>query len=204
MNTTAALHLPLRRVIFGDIGRDESATVLAGRLDEDNLKTVLTEASPALISSARTEVGSAVSSILDMDAFDALTLGWRKYRVLAEAARRTSTTPGTRELVELARHKLVAGYKPHIDVYVDGAKWGQLDLELALSADVVGVLGVVTEGRLVALRSGHIDLAVKLRCEGFDLASGDRRVDIGAELSLGDGIDLVPGSDSPDTPFERR
>lgn len=200
MNTTKALNLPLRSLLFGDLSGDESAAVLTGRMNEDNVRQLLRDASPALVASTRGEVGNATNAILSIDAFDAIAVGWRKHRLLTEAAERTAKAPGSREVVELASHRITANYEPRVDVYVDGVKAGQIDLTLELSANAIGVCAVVTAGRLVALRSGHIDLAANLRGQGIELAKGERRIDIGAEVSLGNGISLTRGTADHDLP----
>jgi hypothetical protein len=198
MDTAVTLDLPIRQVLLGDVSAEESTATLQRRLAPDTVDELLAGTSSALRGAARTEVGRVIDDILRMDTLDAVMLGWRKHRLLTEAARRTVASPDRREVVELARHRIAGSYQPRIDVFVDNVKVGQIDLALNISATVIGMCGVVSDGRLVALRSGHIDLAAILRCEGLALVKGERRIDLAAETSLGEGIQLVDGSEAQD------
>ena len=200
MNETAAPNLSVRQLLFREATEEESIETLQQRLDPAVVGNLLTGASAALQGTAKTEVGRAINGVLGMDAIDAVVMGWRKHGLLLEAARRTLASPESREVVELARHRVTAGYQPNVNVFVDDLSVGQIDLSLKLTADVIGLLGIVGRGRLLALRSGHVDLAAVLRCQGADLAVGERRINLATEVSLGEGIRLVDETETRGEP----
>lgn len=191
MNESATPNLSVRRLLFGETPSEEPSDTLQRRLAPDVVGDLLSDASTTLQGTAKAEVGRAINGALSMDAIDAVVMGWRKHGLLIQAARRTLASPESPEVVELARHRVAASYQPNIDVFVDNLKVGRIDLSLKLTADVIGVHGVVSRGRLIALRSGHVDLAAVLRCQGVDLAVGERRLNLATEVSLGEGIRLV-------------
>lgn len=181
----------IRALLVGDVDRAESTSTLRGRVSPDLLDDVLTGVSSALRSAAEGEVARAIDGLTGMDVFDLISSGWRKHRLLTEAGRRTLASPGSRELVELASHRITAGYRPRIDVYLDEAKVGEIEITLQVTADIAAVIGLVVNGRLIALQSGHIDLTATLDCGGIEIAKGETRIELTAEMSLGEGISLV-------------
>ena len=195
MSESNASALSVRQLLLGDVTDDESASRLQEELDPEVVDGLLADASSELRGAAATEVGRAIGAVVKMDVIDALTLGWRKHGLLAEAARRTVASPGSQEVVELASHRITSSYNPNIEVLLDDHRVGQIDVSLKLTANVVGLQGVVTGGRLTSLKSGHIDLSAVLKCQGADLAKGERRIYLAGEISLGDGIQLI---DEPD------
>ncbi len=104
------------------------------------------------------EVAGAVGELLDVDLGKVLVDGWRTGTQLRDAARETVAAPGTSAVVELARHRVNAAYRPHVDLLVDGRPIGSLKLELSLVFDVHSMQATVRAGRLVGLRCGRCDL----------------------------------------------
>ena len=199
MNESTVSGLSVRRLLLGDVTEEESISTLQDGLAPDVADNLLTGASTALRGAARTEVGRAIDAVVKMDTFDAVALGWRKHGLLAEAARRTVASPGSQEVVELASHRITSSYSPNIEVLLDDHRVGQIDVSLKLTANIVGLVGVVTRGRLTSLKSGHIDLSAVLKCQGADVAKGERRIYLASEVSLGDGIQLIDESEVAQT-----
>ena len=195
MSESKVSALSVRQLLLGDVTDDESTSRLQEELDPEVVDDLLTNASSTLRGAAATEVGRAIGAVVNMDVIDALALGWRKHGLLAEAARRTVSSPGSQEVVELASHRITSSYNPNIEVLLDDHRVGQIDVSLILTANVVGLVGVVTRGRLTSLKSGHIDLSAVLKCQGADLAKGERRIYLATEVSLGEGIRLIDESD---------
>lgn len=144
------------------------------------------------------EVGHVADSLLDIDITDVLFAGWRKHSDLVAAARRTFAAPGSEELVLLATHKITSKHCPHVDVRVDDVVVTRVDMELTLTLLVRGMLGVVTDGRLVGLRGGEADVTGVWMCEHVKLVERRTTYDLPGEVQLGAGIDLLPaGAQAP-------
>lgn len=137
------------------------------------------------------EVGRTADRLLDLDLGDVLGAAWRKHSALVAAGRRTAAAPGTEELVELATHKVTSVHRPYVEVLVDDVELTKVDLELRLSFLVKGVLGVVRDGRLVALRTGSCEAAATLSCEGVKVASRKATLDAPVLVRLGPGLALA-------------
>jgi hypothetical protein len=126
--------------------------------------------------------------------------GLRKHEALLTAAQQTAESPGEEQIVELATHRITSTHRPRIDVEVDDAPVGSIDVEIDVTFVLHAVRAVVAEGRLVALRSGLVDLEASLSCWGLPIASERRQVDLTLEVGLGSGIPLIEYVVLPEAP----
>ena len=141
---------------------------------------------------AATEVASIVAGLLEMDLLDVLVGGWKKYDKLASAAEATLASPGEEQVIPLATHRITSTHAPSVTVFVDEARVGKLDFAIELEAVIHALCAVVSDGKLMAIRSGHIELGATLSCEGVELASSPKtKIDASLQLDLGDGVSLV-------------
>jgi hypothetical protein len=139
----------------------------------------------------RRQVAVVASGVLDLDLVDLVVGGWRKHAALVEAARRTLAVPGTKEVVDLASHRIRSVHQPYLTVLIDGVQVAKVDFELTVVFDVKALVAVVREGRLVALRGGLCEVAATLAAEGVLLVQQRRQLDLNARLPLGVGIQLA-------------
>lgn len=187
-------NLTFRGLLFDDADPKKSTDELRGRLDPDLLVGILPGVSKALRLAGLGEVARVIDRLLGTDVFGMVSAGWRRYAALREAALRTRESPGSREAVELATRRISSRYEPRVDVYLDGVKTGDVDFTLQLEATTVGMVGIVVAARLDAIEAGHIDLEGGLSCEGMELATGQKRIDLAGQMPLGDGIPLLEAS----------
>jgi hypothetical protein len=153
-----------------------------------------------LAGAATNEIGSIVAGLLQMDLVDILVAGWRKHAALASAAEMTLRSPGEKQVVGLATHRIRSTHRPSVELVVDRVPVGKIDLEIELAADVHALRAVVSGGRLTTLDSGRIELSVTLSCEGAELKSIRHEVDPSFEFDLGAGVPLI----EPDAPVANR
>lgn len=137
------------------------------------------------------QVAGAIAGVLDLSLTDVLVKAWRTHAVLSQAARETLAEPGTTRVVDLATHRVTCGYRPVVDVVVNGAVAASLALDLGLVLDVVGLAGAVAGGRLVALRGGECHASASLTAAGRPLLHRTARFDLNAVVDLRDGIPLT-------------
>lgn len=140
------------------------------------------------------EIGRVAEGLLDVDLGDALVAGWQKYAALVEAGRRTLATPGSEEVVVLARHRVRSSYRPSVDLLVDGVKVNSFEFDLQVVFDLEGVSAVVSTGRLTALRGGRCEVRAALTLEGARLAERRHEVDLALIVPLSRPIPLVEGA----------
>jgi hypothetical protein len=148
-------------------------------------------------------VASVFAALLQMDLVDVLVGGWTKYNALMSAARASLDTPGEERVVELATHQITSTHEPSIELEIDGIDAGSIDIAIELTATVHALVAVVRAGTLTSLRSGRIDLAATLSCEGLEITSVSRELDPSLAFDLGEGIPLVRPSyvKIPDPPL---
>ncbi len=201
MITTSTSLPSLRQLLFPGA---ETATQVEQQLEErstlEPAVRKLDRVPSTLVGVAAGKVGSIVAGFLEIDVFDLLLAGWRKYEALMTAARQTVETPGEEQVVELVTHRVVSTHRPRIDVEVDGVEVGSVDVEIDVALVLHAVRAVVTAGRLTALRSGLVDIEAKLSCEGVEIASKNRRLDLALELDLGPGVSLLDYVVLPEAP----
>lgn len=189
----------LRSILFGD--EDARATIkdaLEASAVTKTIAAALHGVSRTLRSAAGDEVQDTVADVLSFDLIDVLIGGWRKHRTLTEAAERTIGSPGAREIVELAAHRITFTSTPRIDVLVDQLKVAEIEVEIGVTVDLDAVCGVVTGGRLVALRSGRAEVKVEVACLSHPVISATRSIDLPVAIGLGPGILLVESIKLPE------
>jgi hypothetical protein len=198
--TTAVPPVPRTALalLFGP--ETDSVDAIARRIasaDPGNLGRALEGLPKATREAAIREVAAAAAGLLDVNLIDVLIAGWRKIEDLTSAARRTLAVPGSTELVQLASHRVTETQQPYVNVLVDDHRVATLNLDLSLVFDVSALLAGISAGRLIALHSGHCDITATLALEGTDLVTRQTRLDLPGVISLGGGIQLLPGHDYP-------
>jgi hypothetical protein len=146
---------------------------------------------PTLRDGAFDEFNNVVASALELDLANVLELGWRKYEALAEAARRSLDVPGEEQIVSLAEHRITSIHRPNVEIVVDNVEVSEIDLKIELTIELEAVCGVVSAGRLIALRSGRAAIRAALWCEGVLMKSSMKELDLQVQLGLGSGLVLV-------------
>ncbi|MFB7783822.1 hypothetical protein ACFC1D_14020 [Streptomyces vinaceus] len=139
------------------------------------------------------ELAAVVNGFLDLDLVSLVASGWSKYRALKEAARRTSRSPGSEEVVALATHSVTSAHHPSVDLLVDGARAATVGVNLTVLFRITGLVAVVRDGRLVAARSGQCAVEAKLAVRDIVVAAREGRLDLPAALRLREPIELLPG-----------
>ena len=96
------------------------------------------------------EAAVAAAGLLKVDLMDVLVAGWREHRDIFSAARRTLATPGSKELVGLAPHRVSTVQQPAVSILVDGHRVHTLQLGLSIIFEVTGLVAGISAGRLAA------------------------------------------------------
>ncbi|GAA4956188.1 hypothetical protein GCM10023205_17830 [Yinghuangia aomiensis] len=199
MTTAPPQPASVRDLLFGDDGAS-AAQALADAAREHEVAAMLTHGAGTLTDSAghvvEQEVASVVDGFLSLDLLDLAVAGWRKHRSLAEAARRTRQDPGAEEVVALATHKVTSTHRPSVDLTVDGARVGTVELCLTVAFDIRGMVAVVRDARLMSLQCGTCTTTGTLAMEEAVVASRRCAVDLPGRLRLRSGVPLLPPPDA--------
>lgn len=127
----------------------------------------------------------ALSSLNLLDLRDLLLNGWRKHKDLRAAAERTHALPGTEEMVTLAAHSVSSTHQPSVDLIVKEAKVHTCVFDVSVTFDVNGVMAVVRQGELVALRGGTCEITVRLAMGEIPLVPPQqRRIELAKFITL--------------------
>ncbi|MFK8911445.1 hypothetical protein, partial [Streptomyces sp. YS-3] len=184
MTTTAPATEPfsVRAFLFGQADGSPADALVGPLQGTGAARVVLAGTSRPLTAPAQRavegEMASVIDSFLSMDLFDVAAGGWRKHAALKEAARRTRAAPGSEEVVALATHEITSRHRPYVDVLVDGVNLGTLDVGLDLAFKITGLVAVVRDARLVALRSGECKLTAFLTVQQILLVKRQAQLDL--------------------------
>ncbi|MEU6800128.1 hypothetical protein [Streptomyces neyagawaensis] len=146
------------------------------------------------------QVAGSIDSFLSLDVFDVAAGGWRRHVALTDAAHRTRAVPGSEEVVALASHEIASKHRPYVDVFLDGAKVGTLDIWLDLIFHINGLVAVVRDAHLVAIRSGECVLEARLAVQQILLAERQGRLDLPGLWHLHSPLPLLQEQPTPASP----
>ena len=146
---------------------------------------------------AAREITTATAGLLNINLVGVLLAGWREYRDLTSAARRTLAAPGSTELVHVASHRVSAAQQPSVAVLVDGKRVATLHLRVSLMFDVNSLLARVRGGRLIAVLTGSCDVTATLAIDDTDVACKQAHLDLPGEVALTQAGRLLPAQDYP-------
>ncbi len=214
MTTIPALEpLTVRTFLLGTEGQGSADTLVDPVRSHGVARTLLSGVrglSPAADQAVEHELATVIDSFLGLDLLDLAAGGWRKHAELTAAARRTRSVPGSEEVVALATHCITSSHRPFVDVLVDGARIGTLDVELTLLYQVAGLVGVVQDACLTHVRSGECTIDGTLAVQRTVLAERQGRLDLPGTLRLRAPIPLLrpepppPPPPSPPSPHPAR
>jgi hypothetical protein len=152
---------------------------------------------PAVRATAVREAATVAAGLLQVDLIGVLVAGWRQYRDIVDAARRTLAAPGSTELVSMVTHQVTVAQHPSVKVLVDGRRVATLQLDLSIVFDVMALLAGISGGRLVALHSGRCDVTVILAVQGTELLARRAHLELPGVVSDEQGIRLLPVGEYP-------
>ncbi|WP_405003101.1 hypothetical protein OHV13_00800 [Kitasatospora purpeofusca] len=196
--TTTTLTDPAtaRALLFGADAPGSAVDALTESLHEQGTVGTLLHGVPRLTGAAgqavEREVAAALDHQLGRDLFGFAAAGWSRYAALTSAARRTRADPASEEVVALANHRITSANTPRVDLLVDGTPVGSVRMELTLVIELAGIVAVVRQARLVALRAGSCTVTGTLTVNQEEIVKRRRRYDLPGAVSLRNGIPLLP------------
>ena len=190
--TTAALDdiATVRDLLFGDVP-DEPTDVLAKSLREHGTIRALIPGLPGLTAAVDREVAAATDGLLSLNLADVAAAGWKKYDALRQAARRTRDAPTTQEVVALATHNIQSSHHPTVELFIDGKSIATIEIELQIAFTMAGMLAVVRQARLTAIRSGTCTVTGSLAIQQTLITKRQRRFDLPGAVRLRHGVPLL-------------
>lgn len=197
MSTTGiAQPLTVRMFLSQDSEGPDLTEAIAGSIRDtgvaDSAIKGVRRFSTSAMQAVHDEINTVTDGFLDLTLGAVLVSGWRKYTALVEAAKRTQSAAGSKEIVVLATHQVKSIHHPSIDLLVNGLKVYTLVFELTVELDLTGVVAVVQRGKLVALRGGQCEATVTLTLEDKPvLRPRKAHVDLRQIVALNPAIPLL-------------
>ena len=145
------------------------------------------------------EAALAAAVLLKVDLIEVLATGWREHRDIYSAARRTLATPGSKELVGLAPHRVSTVQQPAVGILIDGHRVHTLQLGLSIIFDVTSLVAGISLGRLAGVHSGRCDLGVALTVHEVEVLTRRAHLELPGAVALKSGFRLLPASEYPDS-----
>ena len=149
-----------------------------------NLGRVLQHLPRVTQDAAIREAALAAAVLLKVDLLDVLVAGWREHRDIHSAARRTLATPGSKELVGLAPHRVSTVQQPAVSILVDGHRVHTLQLGLSIIFEVTGLVAGISHGRLGGLHAGRGEVGVALTIHEIEILTKRRHLELPGMVAL--------------------
>lgn len=184
-------------LLFGPAANATEALAQQILSAEPDLHRALQQLPPATQKAAVREATAAAAELLDVDLDGLLLAGWRAHHDLTRAARRTLASPGSTELVDLARHQITVEQQPSVAVLVDGRQVGTIQLALTVEFDISALVAAIKAGLLIAVHAGSCDVTATLAIQGTDVQTASAHFDLPAVLQVSPGIRLLPAEAYP-------
>lgn len=146
---------------------------------------------------AAREATAAAAVLLKVDLIEVLVSGWREHREMISAARRTLATPGSKELVGLAPHRITTVQQPAVSILVDGRRVHTLQLGLSIFFNVNALVAGVSVGRLAGVHSGRCEIGVALVIHEIEVLSKRTHLELPGVKALKTGFRLLPKGEYP-------
>jgi hypothetical protein len=147
---------------------------------------------------ATREATAAAAGLLKLDLMEVLVAGWREHRDIINAARRTLATPGSKELVGLAAHRIHTVQQPAVSILIDGRRVHTLQLGLSIVFEVTGLVAGVSVGRLAGIHAGRCEIGVALTVHEIEvLTKRAHHVELPGVKALKSGFRLLPAGEYP-------
>jgi hypothetical protein len=148
------------------------------------------------------EAAVAAAGLLKVDLIEVLVSGWREQRDIFTAARRTLATPGSKELVGLAPHRISTMQQPAVGILIDGKRVHTLQLGLSIFFEVTGLVAGISHGRLDRVHAGRGHVGVALTIHEIEVLTKRSHLELPGQAGLSRGFRLLPASHYPDQPVE--
>jgi hypothetical protein len=195
--TTAALNetASVRDLLFGGVSVEPTDALAESLREHGTVETLITGV-PGLTAAAdravERELATLADDVLSPNLFDLAGTGWNRYEALRDAARRTRDVPTAEEVVALATHRIESSHRPTVELLIDGKSVGTIEVELHVAFEMAGVVAVVRQARLTAIRSGNCTVTGTLAIAGAVVARQRRQFDLPGAVRLHHGVALLP------------
>jgi hypothetical protein len=152
---------------------------------------------------AAREATAAAAGLMKIDLIDVLAAGWREQRDIVSAARRTLATPGSKELVGVAAHRITTLQQPAVSVLIDGRRVHTLQLGLSIVFEVTGLVAGISLGRLAGIHAGRAQVGVALTVHEIEvLTKRGYHIELPGAMALKAGFRLLPGNEYPSGEYQ--
>jgi hypothetical protein len=139
------------------------------------------------------QIQAHLEDALDMNVFEILLSGWRKYRNFQQYRDRTKFPPNQTSLVPLGKHTIQSVHKPTVDVMADEVLLGRMAFDVTLSLEIEGLILAIRDARIREIAAGRGRGEARLACAGVELIKKEiGSFDLPGKIDLQEGIE-IPG-----------
>jgi hypothetical protein len=194
--TTATLNetATVQDLLFGGVSVEPTDALAESLRQTGTVETLVTGPTGLTAAAGRAverEVATVADGLLSLNLLDLAVAGWNRYEALKDAARRTRDAPTAEEVVALVTHRIESSHRPTVELFIDGKSVGTIELELDVAFDLAGVVAVVRQARLTAIRSGNCTVTGTLAIEGAVVVQHRCQFDLPGAVRLHDGVALL-------------
>jgi hypothetical protein len=205
--TTAGTERPLTAadLLFGSSQDAEQALTreIMSASRTQNLGHALKHLPRVTREAAAREATSAAAGLMKVNLIDVLAAGWREHREVIAAARRTLATPGSKELVGVAPHRITTLQQPAVSVLIDGRRVHTLQLGLSIVFEVTGLVAGVSHGRLAGIHAGRCEVGVALTVHDIEvLTKRAHHLELPGVMAMKTGFRLLPSNEYPSGEYQ--
>ncbi|NMO52813.1 hypothetical protein HH310_16640 [Actinoplanes sp. TBRC 11911] len=152
---------------------------------------------PAIRGAVFAQIGEKAAGVLDRSYSEIFQEVWGRHDALRQSAANTRDRPGSEEIVEMTTYDVSYQDRPVIEVQIGELEPVPLEIEVVLRITVRGLIAVIRDARLVALRAGTADVSGTLSFAGTQVAAKQATLELPGTILLGRGVPLLGDKDPP-------
>ena len=130
------------------------------------------------------EIEVKLRAALNETLADLVIGGWHSYSAVAQAIRTSVSQPTVELVVPLRSHTVTANRQHQLNIEVDRLPVLTLDADLVVNMNLDKAVAVVTEGRIVGIRSGEASADGTVTVEGVEVSRKAVVFPLTAELDI--------------------
>jgi hypothetical protein len=179
--------------LFGDVPGEPIDALAESLREHGTLRGVVPGLPGPAKAAVDREVAAAADGLLSLNLADLVVAGWKKYEAIMKAARSTRDDRNATEIVDLVTHTIQSSHYPSVALFVDGKSTATIKIDLQIAFTMAGVLAVVQQARLTAIRSGTCTVTGSLAVQQTVITKRQRKFDLPGAISLRQGVPLLAG-----------
>jgi len=170
------------------------AEVLRAGISDEEANSFKSKVSGALhgmqMSGLEAAVSSKLAEVLDIDPVTLFAGAWEKYHLLSDAAKQSKS--GETVLVPLDEHAVKSKLHPYVEIQVGPDVLRRIELEVALSLKLKGIVVRVQSGEIRGIEAGSCQGSAEISVAGSSIWKHDiKPIELPGRVALKKGIAIT-------------